>query len=376
MRVPLLDLRPQLADVEAELKAAVLEVVESTCYVMGPKVELFEKAAADYVGSRYAIGVSSGTDALLASLMALGVGAGDRVVTTAYSFFATAGVIARLGATPVFADVDPDTLNLDPGALRACLDGEGGERVRAIVPVHLFGQCADMDPIVEIAGERGIPVVEDAAQAIGARYPSRQGEKRAGSLGAFGCFSFFPSKNLGALGDGGLVVTDDAQLRDQLVCLRDHGARERYHHAQIGGNFRLDAIQAAALLVKLPLLERWHEARRRNAAYYDEKIDDVALRTPVAAWGRGAHVYNQYVIGVPDRRDELRRFLAEREIGTEVYYPIPFHLQECFASLGYSRGDFPNAEFAAEHSLALPVYPGLTREMQDHVAGAIRAFYA
>lgn len=376
MRVPLLDLRPQLADVEVELKAAVLEVVESTRYVMGPKVELFEEAAADYVGSRHAIGVSSGTDALLASLMALGVGAADRVVTTAYSFFATAGVIARLGATPVFADVDPDTLNLDPGALRACLDGEGGERVRAIVPVHLFGQCADMDPIVEIADERGIPVVEDAAQAIGARYPSRQGEKRAGSLGALGCFSFFPSKNLGALGDGGLVVTDDAQLRDQLVCLRDHGARERYHHAQIGGNFRLDAIQAAALLVKLPLLERWHEARRRNAAYYDEKIDGVKLRTPVVAWGREAHVYNQYVIGVPDRRDELRRFLAEREIGTEVYYPIPFHLQECFASLGYSRGDFPNAEFAAEHSLALPVYPGLTREMQDHVVGAIRAFYA
>ncbi len=376
MRVPLLDLRPQLADVEVELKAAVLEVVESTRYVMGPKVELFEEAAADYVGSRYAVGVSSGTDALLASLMALGVGAADRVVTTAYSFFATAGVIARLGATPVFADVDPDTLNLDPGALRACLDGEGGERVRAILPVHLFGQCADMDPIVEIADERGIPVVEDAAQAIGARYPSRQGEKRAGSLGALGCFSFFPSKNLGALGDGGLVVTDDARLRDQLVCLRDHGARERYHHAQIGGNFRLDAIQAAALLVKLPLLERWHEARRRNAAYYDEKIDGVALRTPVAAWGRGAHVYNQYVIGVPDRRNELKRFLAEREIGSEIYYPIPFHLQECFASLGYSRGDFPNAEFAAEHSLALPVYPGLTREMQDHVVGAIRAFYA
>jgi dTDP-4-amino-4,6-dideoxygalactose transaminase len=376
MRVPLLDLRPQLADVEAELKAAVLEVVESTRYVMGPKVQLFEEAAADYVGSRHAIGVSSGTDALLASLMALGVGAGDRVVTTAYSFFATAGVIARLGATPVFSDVDPDTLNLDPGSLRACFDGEKGDRVRAIVPVHLFGQCADMDPIVEIADEHGIPVVEDAAQAIGAQYPSRQGEKRAGSLGALGCFSFFPSKNLGALGDGGLIVTDDSQLRDQLVCLRDHGAHERYHHAQIGGNFRLDAIQAAALLVKLPLLERWHEARRRNAAYYDEEIDGGALRTPVAEWGRGAHVYNQYVICVPDRRDELRRFLAEREIDTEVYYPIPFHLQECFASLGYSRGDFPNAEFAAEHSLALPVYPGLTREMQDHVAGSIRAFYA
>jgi dTDP-4-amino-4,6-dideoxygalactose transaminase len=376
MRVPLLDLRPQLADVEAELKAAVLEVVESTRYVMGPKVELFEEAVADYVGCRYAIGVSSGTDALLASLMALGVGAGDRVVTSAYSFFATAGVIARLGATPVFADVDPDTLNLDPGALRACLDGEGGDRVRAVVPVHLFGQCADMDPIVEIAAERGIPVVEDAAQAIGARYPSRRGEKCAGSLGALGCFSFFPSKNLGALGDGGLVVTDDEQLRDQLVCLRDHGARERYHHAQIGGNFRLDAIQAAALLVKLPILERWHEARRRNAAYYDEEIDDKVLRTPVAAWGRGAHVYNQYVIGVPDRRDDLKRFLAEREIGSEVYYPIPFHLQACFAPLGYSRGDFPNAEFAAEHSLALPVYPGLTREMQDHVVAAIGAFYA
>jgi dTDP-4-amino-4,6-dideoxygalactose transaminase len=365
-----------LADVEAELKAAVLEVVESTRYVMGPKVELFEAAAADYVGCRYAIGVSSGTDALLASLMALGVGAGDRVVTTPYSFFATAGAIARLGATPVFADVDPDTLNLDPAALRACLDGDGADRVRAVVPVHLFGQCADMDPIVEIADARGIPVVEDAAQAIGARYPSRRGEKRAGSLGALGCFSFFPSKNLGALGDGGLVVTDDAQLRDQLVCLRDHGARERYHHAQIGGNFRLDAIQAAALLVKLPVLERWHEARRRNAAYYDEEIDDKVLRKPVAAWGRDTHIYNQYVIRVPDRRDDLKRFLAEREIGSEVYYPIPFHLQTCFASLGYSRGDFPNAESAAEHTLALPVYPGLTREMQDWVIAAIRAFYA
>jgi dTDP-4-amino-4,6-dideoxygalactose transaminase len=376
MRVPLLDLRPQLADIEAELKAAVLDVVESTRYVMGPKVELFEEAAADYVGSRYAIGVSSGTDALLASLMALGVGAGDRVVTTAYSFFATVGVIARLGATPVFADIDPDTLNLDPGALRASLEGEGTDRVRAIVPAHLFGQCADMDPILEVAGARGIPVVEDAAQAIGAHYPSRKGGRRAGSLGALGCFSFFPSKNLGALGDGGLVVTDDAQLRDQLVCLRDHGSRERYHHTRIGGNFRLDAIQAAALLVKLPLLERWNEARRHNAAYYDEEIGGVVLRTPVAAWGRGAHVYNQYVIDVSERRDELRRFLAEREIGTEVYYPIPFHLQECFASLGHSRGDFPNAEFAAEHTLALPVYPGLTREMQDHVVGAIRAFYA
>ena len=376
MRVPLLDLRPQLADVEAELKAAVLEVVESTRYVMGPKVESFEEAAADYVGSRYAIGVSSGTDALLASLMALGVGVGDRVVTTTYSFFATAGAIARLGATPMFADVDPDTLNLDPGALRTCLDGEGADRVRAIVPVHLFGQCADMDAILEIANARDIPVVEDAAQAIGARYPSSRGERRAGSLGALGCFSFFPSKNLGALGDGGLVVTDDAELRDQLACLRDHGARQRYQHAQIGGNFRLDAIQAAALLVKLPILERWHEARRRNAARYDMELDGKVVRTPVAAWGREAHVYNQYVIGVPNRRDELRRFLTEREIGTEVYYPIPFHLQECFAPLGHARGDFPNAEFAAEHTLALPVYPGLTREMQDHVVGAIHAFYA
>jgi dTDP-4-amino-4,6-dideoxygalactose transaminase len=376
MRVPLLDLRPQLSDVEAELKAAVLEVVDSTHYVMGPKVEGFEEAAAEYVGCRYAVGVSSGTDALLASLMALGVEPGDRVVTTAYSFFATAGVIARLGATPVFADVDPDTLNLDPGALRTCLDGERSDRVRAVVPVHLYGQCADMDPILEVAGERGIPVVEDAAQAIGARYPSRRGEKRAGSLGTLGCFSFFPSKNLGALGDGGLVVTDDAQLRDQLVCLRDHGARERYEHAQIGGNFRLDAIQAAALLVKLPTLERWHEARRRNAAYYDEALDEKVVRTPVAAWGREAHVYNQYVIHAPDRRDELKRFLAEREIGSAVYYPTPFHLQPCFAPLGYSRGDFPNAEFAADHSLALPVYPGLTRQMQDHVVAAIRDFFA
>jgi len=378
MKVPLLDLRAQLAGISSELEAAVLEVLRGTRYIGGAKVEALEEQLADYVGSRHALGVSSGTDALLISLMALELGVGDLVLTTPYSFFATAGVVARLGARPVFVDIDPRSCNIDAHALVDWLEAHPGElaRVKAILPVHLYGQCADLDPILEAADRHGIPVVEDAAQAIGARYPSRGGERRAGSMGTTGCFSFFPSKNLGGIGDGGMVVTDDDALYRKLASLRDHGASPKYFHAWVGGNFRLDAIQAAALLVKLPHLESWHARRRANAAYYDEGFSAQEVVTPALTWDRDSHVYNQYVIRVPGRREELRAFLAEREIGNEVYYPVPLHLQECFAELGYSKGDFPNSEAAAEQTLALPIYPELGRDMQDQVITAVRDFYA
>ena len=378
MRVPLLDLQAQFVGSADEVEAAVLEVLRGTRYIGGAKVEALEAQLADYVGSRHALGVSSGTDALLISLMALEVGAGDLVLTTPYSFFATAGVVARLGARPVFVDIDPRSYNVDAHALAGWLEAHAGDlaRVKAILPVHLYGQCADLDPILEVADRHGIAVVEDAAQAIGARYPSRGGERRAGSMGTTGCFSFFPSKNLGGIGDGGMVVTDDDALYQKLVSLRDHGASPKYFHARVGGNFRIDAIQAAALLVKLPHLEGWHALRRSNAAYYDEALSGSGIVTPTITWQRDFHVYNQYVIRVPGRRDEFRAFLAEREIGNEVYYPVPLHLQECFAELGYSKGDFPNSEAAAEQTLALPIYPELGRDMQDQVIAAVRDFYA
>ncbi len=377
MKVPLLDLGAQYASIASELEAAVLEVVRGTRYIGGPKVEAIEEQVASCVGSRHAVGVSSGTDALLVSLMALGVGAGDLVLTTSYSFFATAGAVVRLGARPVFVDIVPRTYNLDPQQLEAWLDAhpEKRSRVKAIVPVHLYGQCADMDPILEAAARHGIPVVEDAAQAIGARCPSRGGERRAGSMGTTGCFSFFPSKNLGGIGDGGMVVTDDSALYQKLVSLRSHGARPKNFHSLVGGNFRLDAIQAAALRVKLPHLESWNARRQANAAYYDERLPASGAVTPAIAWKRECHVYNQYVIRVPERRNELCAFLAKRGIGSEVYYRVPFHLQECFADLGYSKGDFPHSETAAEQTLALPVYPELSRTMQDHVIAAIEDFY-
>lgn len=378
MKVPLLDLQSQLSSLSDEMESALLEVLHSTRYIGGPKVEALEEQLAAYVGSRHALGVSSGTDALLVSLMALGVGAGDLVLTTPYSFFATAGAVSRLSARPVYVDIDPRSYNIDPDALAAWLDAHPSERtrVKAVLPVHLYGQCAEMDPILERADHYGIPVVEDAAQAIGARYPSRSGERRAGSMGAAGCFSFFPSKNLGAIGDGGMVVTDDSALYEKLASLRGHGASPKYFHALVGGNFRLDAIQAAALLVKFPHLESWHGRRRANAAYYDEGFAASEVTTPAISWQRDDHIYNQYVIRVSEGRDALRAFLAERGIGSEIYYPVPFHLQECFADLGYSKGDFPRSEAAAQQTLALPIYPELSREMQDHVIAAVEAFHA
>ena len=377
MKVPMLDLSAQLEMIERDVKDAVNGVIDSSRYIMGPKVVELEERIAEYVGARYATGVSSGTDALLISLMALDVGSGDIVITTPFSFFATAGVIARLGAIPAFVDIDPNTYNLSPVALREWFERETGkiDKVKAIVPVHLYGQCADMDPILEIAGEFDIPVVEDAAQAIGARYPSRNGELKAGSMGTLGCFSFFPSKNLGAMGDGGMVVTNDPALDEKLKKLRNHGAKPKYYHALIGGNFRLDPIQAAILLVKLPHLDTWHKMRQKNAARYDEDLNVGGIKKPSITYKREFHIYNQYVISVTEKRDELRKFLTENKIGTEIYYPVPFHEQECFQYLGYKSGDFPNSEYAAKHTIALPIYPELTIEMQDYVIEKIGEFY-
>jgi dTDP-4-amino-4,6-dideoxygalactose transaminase len=377
MKVPLLDLKAQLNSIRAEVMQAVTEVVDSTTYIMGPKVEALEKKVAAYSDVRFGVGVTSGTDALLAALMALDVGPGDLVITTPYSFFATAGVIARLGAVPVFVEIDRETYNLDPQELRKWFDKNGDKisKVKAIIPVHLYGQCADMDPILNTARQHRVPVIEDAAQAIGATYPSAAGVKKAGSMGTMGCFSFFPSKNLGAMGDGGMVVTDDEAFAKKLAKLRSHGAAPKYFHSMIGGNFRLDPIQAAVLLVKLPHLESWHEARRKNAVYYDQHLNQKNVKKPSVAYGKNHHIYNQYVISVPEKRDDLRKFLSNNQIGNEVYYPVPFHEQECFKYLGYKTGDFPLSEYAAEHTIALPIYPELTREMQDYVIEKITEFY-
>jgi dTDP-4-amino-4,6-dideoxygalactose transaminase len=359
--IPLLDLRAQHASIRGEVLAAVAEVLESQVCIHGPKVAALERAVAAYAGCAHGVGVSSGTDGLLAALMALGVGPGDEVVTTPFTFFATAGCAWRLGARPVFADIDPATFNIDPGRAEAAIT----PRTRAIVPVHLFGQAADMDPILDAAGRRGVPVVEDAAQAIGATYRGR----RAGSMGAAGVFSFFPSKNLGAAGDAGMVVTNDGEIAARLATLRDHGMHPRYHHRVVGGNFRLDAVQAAVLLVKLPRLDAWSAARRENADYYSRRFDGTRVVPPAVADGR-AVVANQYVVRVP-ARDRVREELREAGVGTEVYYPVPLHLQECFRALGHRPGDFPEAERAAAEVLALPVFPELGAERRERVADAL-----
>jgi len=375
--VPMLDLRAQLAEIGDQLEAAVVEVVRSTAYIQGPAVAALEHDLCARIGARHAIGVSSGTDALLIALMALEIGAGDRVLTTGYSFFATAGVIARLGARPVFVDVEPGTCNLDPGAVEDWVAGHPAERdrLKAIVVVHLFGQCADMAPILAVAGRLGVPVVEDAAQALGASCPLGGAERSAGTMGTIGAFSFFPSKNLGALGDAGMVVTDDDALADRLRRLRVHGARPKYHHALVGGNFRLDTLQAAALRVKLPHLDAWNRRRREHAAEYDARLAPLGITVPALRWGRDRHTYHQYVIGYPGDREALRLRLADRGVETAIYYPVPLHLQECFAGLGHRRGDLPVCEAAAASTLALPIFPELTAEQQAHVIDVIHDFH-
>src|SRR5262245_9331895 len=368
--VPLLDLKAQYALLRDEIRAAVDRVLESQQCINGPEVGQLEREVARYSSAKHCVGVSSGTDAILLSLMALDVGTGDEVVTTPYTFFATAGSISRLGAKPVFVDIDPVTFNIDP----AKIDEAITPRTRAIMPVHLFGQCAEMDPILDVAMKHNLPVIEDAAQAIGSEY---QG-KRAGSMGTVGCFSFFPSKNLGAVGDAGAVTTNDDAWARRLVKLRGHGAEVKYYHDEVGGNFRLDTIHAAVLSVKLRYLDQWTAARQANAAFYTKAIEaDPVLQsviTPPPVVG-SRHIFNQYVIRTRDR-DGLKDFLKVRQVGTEVYYPVPMHLQKCFADLGYHKGDFPQSEDAAQTTLALPIYPELSAAQKGHVVDALAAFAA
>jgi len=368
MPVPLLDLQAQNGPLRDDIVAAIARVVDSQRFIMGPEIDALERELAALLGIRHAIAVSSGTDALLVALMALGVTAGDEVITPTYSFFATAGCVSRLGARPVLVDIDPETFNVDTDAIAAAVT----PRTKAIVPVHLFGQSAEMDAIMAIANRAGIAVVEDAAQAIGATYKSRP----VGGIGAFGCFSFFPSKNLGAFGDAGLVTTNDAALAGRARLLRMHGMEPKYYHHLVGGNFRMDAMQAAILRVKAPHLAAWTDARRRNAQRYRDLFaasgvgDAVAL--PREAPDR-LHIYNQFVIRTAER-DALKAHLDAQRIGNEIYYPVPFHLQPCFADLGYRRGQFPHAERAAADSLAIPIYGELTLDQQHTVVSAVAAF--
>jgi dTDP-4-amino-4,6-dideoxygalactose transaminase len=386
MKVPLLDLKPQYQSLKKELDSALLRVAESQYFILGPEVENMEKEFCEYLNCKYAIGVSSGTDALLLALMAIDLQPDDEVIVPTYSFFATAGVVSRLNAKPVLTDIDPVTFNIDPEDFRSKVTS----KTKAVIPVHLYGQSADMEPIMQIAGENNIVVIEDAAQAIGTQYKDG---KSAGTIGHIGCYSFFPSKNLGCFGDGGLVVTNDEELAHMLKIKRVHGGEPKYYHKVVGGNFRLDALQAAILRVKLPHLDHWSEKRRKNAELYNKLFIDSGLAEetgkadfngknkvllPKAVYEnapavRNFHIYNQYIIRI-EKRDELRAFLSENEIGTEIYYPVPFHLQECFSDLGYKRGDFEIAEMTGDKSLALPIYPELTNGQQEFVVEKINEF--
>jgi len=386
MQVPLLDLKPQYEPLAAEIRAAIDKVCASQHFILGPAVRELEADVAAYSQCRFGIGVSSGTDALLLALMALGIGYGDAVITSPFTFFATAGTIARTGARPLFCDIDPVTFNLSPGAVaeflgRQCESRAGalvhrgsGARVRALMPVHLYGRVADMVPLMELSRRHGLKVIEDAAQAIGAADAQ---QRRAGSFGDVGCLSFFPTKNLGAFGDAGMCVTNDAALAERMDILRVHGGRPKYYHALIGGNFRIDELQAAVLNVKLPHLDAWSAARARNAAFYNAAFARAqlgdAVQTPRTLPG-ARHIYNQYVIRARGR-DALRAHLSAAGVGTEIYYPVPLHLQQCFADLGHKAGDFPHAEQAAQEVLALPIYPELTEPQLQYVIDTVAGRY-
>jgi len=373
MQVPLLDLKAQYSTIKNEIEAAIAGVMESQHFILGPKVEQCEKAIAKYSTCEYAVGVTSGSDALLACLMVENIGPGDEVITTPYTFFATVGAISRLGATPVFVDIDPVTYNIDTDQITDRITS----KTRAIIPVHLYGQMAEMDPIMALAEKHGLIVIEDAAQAIGSECKGR----RAGSVGHYGCFSFFPSKNLGAAGDGGMIVTNDAQRAEKLKVLRAHGSKPKYHHKVVGGNFRLDALQAAIVSAKLPHLDEWTAGRQRNAKLYDGLFAEAGLVgtargtssivLPKVVMNR--HIFNQYVIR-SSQRDQLQAYLQRQGIGTEVYYPVLMHLQECFADLGYRTGAFPKSEGAAKETLALPIYPELSEGQLRYVVDCIRDF--
>jgi dTDP-4-amino-4,6-dideoxygalactose transaminase len=366
MRVPMLDLKAQHASIRDDVMAAVASVFESQHFILGPEVKALESEIGEYLGVKHALGVSSGTDALLVALMALDIGPGDEVVTTPFSFFATAGCVARVGARPVFVDIDPVTFNIDPAGIEAAIT----PRTKAILPVHLYGQAADMDAILAVAEKHGLPVIEDAAQAIGSDYRGQ----RVGGLGAIGCFSFFPSKNLGGAGDGGLVTTNDDALAERLRILRVHGGKPKYYHHVVGGNFRLDAIQGAVLRVKLRELESWHAARMANAARYDALLADAPVSIPVVAEGNRM-IWNQYTVRVHagrEARDALGAGLKARGIDSAVYYPVPLHLQRCFEDLGHAAGDFPEAERAAAEALSVPVHPDLTVAQIEYTAAAVQ----
>ncbi len=377
MAVPLLDLAAHHRPLQRELMSAIEKLFETQAFVLGPDVSKLEERMAAYCQTRAAIGVSSGTDALLIALMALNIGPGDEVITSPYSFFATAGAVARVGAKPVLVDIEPCSFNIDPFKIEAAITA----RTKAIIPVHLYGQCADMAPIMGIASRHRLAVIEDAAQAIGAEYKDG---RRAGSMGTIGCFSFFPSKNLGCLGDGGMVVTHDPDLSETLTVLRVHGSKPKYYHRVIGGNFRLDSIQAAVLNVKLNYLDGWTRRRQENAGRYQSLFQNAGLtqnndvQLPEAVYRDAGHkhyhIYNQFVLRVK-RRDDLLSHLKLRGIGAEIYYPVPFHMQECFQYLGYAQGDFPESERAAGETIAIPIYPELTQPQQAEVVGAIAQFY-
>ena len=376
MKVPLLDLKEQYKTIKKEVLKTAEELFESQYFILGPRVTDLEEKIADYCSSKHAVGVSSGTDALLISLMAIDTGLKDMVITTPYTFFATAGSIARTGARPIFVDIDPKTFNISSECLESVVDSMPRtelKKLKAVIPVHLYGQCADMAPILEICKKYNLVVIEDAAQAIGAEY---QGQ-RAGSMGDFGCFSFFPSKNLGAFGDGGIVTTNSDEFYDKLCILRTHGSRPKYYHKLIGGNFRLDAFQAAVVSIKLKYLDQWTKARQENAQKYRALFSHAGLEDVVELpyEKEDRHIYNQFVIRVGERRDDLRGFLSDAGIGTEVYYPVPLHLQACFSDLNYKKGDFPQAEHAALHTLALPIYPELSDDQIEYVVEKIKAFY-
>src|SRR6266404_533109 len=393
MRVRLLDLSQQYNALSKEIRAATDDVLASQRFILGPKLAEFEKAAAEYCRAPHAIGVSSGTDALLAVFMALEIGLGDAVITTAYSFFATAGCIARVGATPVFIDIEPATYNISAPALRRYLEkqcrvvegklvNENRQLIRALVPVHLFGLCCDMNEIVGIAREHNLLLIEDAAQAIGAESPLETGSAKAGTMSDAGCFSFYPSKNLGAAGDAGLIICHHDEFAERLRLCRQHGMEARYRHEFIGGNFRMDELQAAILNVKLPHLDRWSGARREAAKFYTNEFRraglDEKIKLPVEPYAKSGltnhHIYHQYVIRSP-QRDELREHLSKREIETAIYYPLALHEQPCFEYLGYKPGDFPEAERAARESLALPIYPEISREAQQYVVKCAAEFF-
>jgi len=377
MGVPLLDLAAHHAPLQKEIMAVLEQVVRSQAFILGPEVAKLEERVASYCQAKAAIGVSSGTDALLISLMALGVGPGDEVVTTPYSFFATAGAVVRLGAKPVFLDIEPRSFNIHPDKIERAVTA----KTKAIIPVHLYGQSADMAPIMDLAGKRKLAVIEDAAQAIGTEYKDG---RRAGSIGTVGCLSFFPSKNLGCLGDAGMVVTNDADLAERLRVLRVHGSKPKYYHKLVGGNFRIDTIQAAVLNVKLNYLDGWTKRRQENAQRYETLfrqtglLERGAVTLPEAVYRASGkshyHIYNQFVLRV-ERRDDLIAHLKQKGIGAEIYYPVPFHLQECFRYLGYKEGDFPESERAARETIAIPIYPELTAEQQAEVVDGIGSFY-